>query len=972
MSARRRGTARLRLRRRGAAAALALLAAAAAASLGLGGGAAPGARFTVSGRVINPDLPAVSVTLEPSGNGLRLGGDGFEPLVYRTMFTAGAAAPDRILADPAELSAGGLRSGALDGAEARIYRIRGGALELVRRDRVPPGGHVLESWRRLTGDDAALPAATLGLPLAWEPEHRPGAPTWFRVRAVAGDGTLSAPSAEVMAPAPEGPAREAAAKRGAFKALVALALPVERGLREGPQPGPAALRLEPGEPGAPRLAWDPVPGARGYVIERTDAPPGSRRGSYLALEGGAGAPGVEAGDLVILSRSFPDPSREALIADRAWDGRAARRLRPGPLSRWAEEPGGAPWRLRPHAPDAPVEEAGRSYLELELQAGRPVQLSGARFADDAQHWYEVLRPEPYRVEAWVRSDAPGRARLEVLGGGAWGARQPAASFETGPEWRRIAAEFVGDEAARRARGRFALTLEGAGRFGVDNFRIRRAGTPWLDLDARDYARLRAAQVSLLRTHPLIKTGRWTYDLAQLTDPPGLASGTAGGSSLPQMLRMAQGAGADPWLQIEPHLAPEEWDGLLEYLAAPAGSGPWADKRAAQGRAAPWTEAFGRIWFEIGNETWNRLFRPWTFPAMVDAQTGRRYAPGEVYGLFQQQTIDRLRASPRWRAADLDRRAVFALGGFNVLDYGEQAARTSPGSGFVGLGPYLGGWDADQPAPTGTPENFATLLNWTAQNTEPLGRMHIARAAQAARARGVPLEVGTYEAGPGYVMEGLGREDVEVQERVMKSQAAGVATLDGFLALSALGYRMQSFFAYGEGRWWRSHARWDRGGHAYPAWELLELLNREALGDMLAVETRAVPTLDLAAAKRREAVPDAPQVAAYATRRGDRLALVLISRRLPDLPAPAPGEAAPGCTPVEVALPFASAASLVVHRMDGPYDAHDVDADRVRIAREALAPPADPTRFRLGPATGAPACGLPPASAYLYVFEGIVD
>ncbi len=963
-------TPRLRLWRGVAA----VVAAGGAALAVTGDGAAQGARFEVTGRVINADLPAVSVTIEPMGNGARLvSGGGFEPLVRRTLFTAEAASPDRILVDPAELAAGGLRSGALDGAEARIYRIRDGALTLVRRDRVPPDGFVLEGWSRLTGD-GALPATARDLALAWEPDYRPGAQTWFRVRATTDQGAMSPPSAPVMARSPEGSAREAARMREAFRTLSGLASPLEGGLHEGADglPAPGGPRFVPDNSGAPRLRWDPVPGAAGYVIERTDTPPDAHRGHYAALEGGPGRPGIEAGDLVILSLTVADPTRERLAADPVWDGRAARRLRPRPLGLWAEDEGGAPWRLRPHAPATPVIEPGTSYLELELSPGLPARLLGESFAGDHQHWYEVLRPEPYLVEAWVRSDAPGLARLEVLGGDDWGARQAPVAFETGPDWRRISAEFAGDAAARKARGRFALTLEGAGRFGVDNLRIRRAGTPWLDLDAKEYARLREARVSLLRTHPLIKTGRWTYDLAQLTDVPGLASGTGGGSTLPQMLRMAQGADADPWLQIEPHLAPEEWQGLVEYLAAPAGAGPWADKRAAQGREAPWTEAFDRIWFEIGNETWNGLFRPWTFPEMVDARTGARYGRGEVYGLFQSHVIAQLRSSPWWGPSGLEQRAVFALGGFNVLDYGERAARMSPRSGFVGMGPYIGGWDADQPAPTGTPANFATLLNWVSQNTEPLGARHMARAAAAARARGAPLEVGTYEAGPGYVMQGIGAEGALVQERVMKSQAAGVATLDNFLALSALGYRMQNFFAFGDGRRWRTHARWDLGGQAYPSWKLIALFNREALGDMLAVETRAVPTRDLAAARRREAVDDAPQVAAYATRRGDRLALIVISRRLPDVPAPAPGEADPGCTPVEAALPFASAAALTVHRMDGPYAAHNVDADRVGIETQALAPPADPSRFRLGPETGAPACGLPPASAYLYVFEGIAD
>jgi hypothetical protein len=935
-------------------------------------GKADAARFRITDQVINPDLPAVSATLEASGNGARLiRSGGFEPAIWRTMFTTDAASPNRVLANPAEISQfDSLRSGALDGAEVRIYRISDGAFSLVRQDRVAEGGFVAEGWDNLTGGGAALPADTTQIDLGWEPWYRPDARTWFRVRALGRNGALSQPSTAVEARSPPADMRS----RDSFKAMRAQDSRIKGGLQDGAAdiPVPQGAQVSQTGRGAPRLSWRPVPGAEGYVIERTAIAPEAQRGYYIELEDGVDGPAIAAGDLVFLHKEFREVAQGAFETDRVWDAGGAEKLRPRPLRQWPYEEGGAPWRLRDHAPDTPVSEPGRSYLELDLTRDAPVKLVGEGFAQDSQDFYEVIRPEPYVMEAWVRSDAPGIARLEVLGNSDWAEGQRPAIFRTGPEWTLISTEFQGLENAREARGNFALILDGAGRFGVDNLRIRRAGTPWLDFSEEEYGRLAAAQLSALRTHPLIKTNTSTYDLAQLTDPGGLPSGTRGSNSLPQLLHMTARAGTAPWLQIEPHLSEAEWAGLVEYLAAPADAGPWAAKRAAQGREAPWVDAFDRIWFEIGNETWNGLFQPWVFKPMKDAVTGEAYGSAIVYGLYQRHVIDLLRASPWWSRAGLDDKVTFVLGGWNINQYGEAAARRTPRSALVAMAPYIGGWDADQPLPTGTPENFSTILNWVTQNTLPFARMHMKQAAEAAETRGAPLEVGTYEAGPGFVMNTSGRDESLLQEQVMKSQAAGVATLDNFLALAAQGYRMQNFFTFGDGRRWRSHAEWYDGGQAFPSWKLIALLNREGLGDMLEVQTLSAPGIDLKAARRREAVENAPQVTAYATRQGDRLNLFVMSRRLPDFPAPAPDQADPGCTPVEVALPFASAERVELHRMSGPYAAHNVDADRVGIEVQQIAPPLDPSHFQLGAATGALECGLPPASAFLYVFKGIRD
>jgi hypothetical protein len=78
----------------------------------------------------------------------------------------------------------------------------------------------------------------------------------------------------------------------------------------------------------------------------------------------------------------------------------------------------------------------------------------------------------------------------------------------------------------------------------------------------------------------------------------------------------------------------------------------------------------------------------------------------------------------------------------------------------------------------------------------------------------------------------------------------------------------------------------------------------------------------------------------------------------------------GCTPTEIELPFSTARSITLHRMDGAYDATNVRREETRVESLDVTPPADLSRFALNAAVGAADCGLPPASAFLYVFEGV--
>lgn len=202
---------------------------------------------------------------------------------------------------------------------------------------------------------------------------------------------------------------------------------------------------------------------------------------------------------------------------------------------------------------------------------------------------------------------------------------------------------------------------------------------------------------------------------------------------------------------------------------------------------------------------------------------------------------------------------------------------------------------------------------------------------------------------------------------MKSLAAGTATLDTFLGRAAEDFDVQNFFTYYHGRThWVSHTAWHAGSRAHPCWMTLALFNNEALGDLLAVETLSVPTVDVPAYKRRREAKDVPLAACYATRRGDRLNLFVLSRKIDGYPVAGDD----GFTPVTVELPLRAAERVTLHRMVGGPRAHNLDTEAVRIERVELPAAVAKGEFAIDAAARADARGLPPGTMLLYVFEGI--
>lgn len=920
------------------------------------------ARFTVTTEVINPDLPAFTATIGGMGNGAELmrGSGGFEPSNFRTRLTASRDAQDTVFADPNTLSGWNTwPEGTFDGADIEVLRIVNGTFKTVRRDRVAQGGYHVSAWLPVLPSNRILPADQTRFSISWESFSRRDAPWYYTVRAVDASGNLSppAPAIAISPPAKPGKVEE----KPAF---------IETKLTDKEAAGlppPANLSGRISLSRTLLLSWDPVPGARGYAVYRSDLPPERMRGYGIELAGKGEA--IRRGDMILLRKEFRAPRREEVATNRIWGagsvkGTFGSALLPG-------MPGDSNMpdvSLVDHAPDTPVEDPGQTYLRTELRGGQEMFIGRYNHAGPGNTFYPVLDPEAtYRFEIWMRGTGRVTARFGM--GGVY-ASVPGLPVTIRPEqeWRKYIIDFkVPPYSAAKAKspGQMGIKLIGPGTVDVDNFRIYRTDAGFMDVRPEDRAELARSGMSALRLHMFIKTGRSTYDLAQLTDPAGVGQGT-GGNSLPKLLSIIQSLGMEPWIQIEPHFSPEEWTGLVEYLAAPFDPAkddpkalPWAAKRVAQGHPAPWTDVFDKIYFEVGNETWNTMFAPWVFPKMKDGGTlnWTEYSAGEVYGLYQEHVLSIMRESPWWDR--LAPRLEPVLGGWNGSQYGMDALRRSPNSRVLTHAAYIGGWDSGEGPVRPTPDGFASVMAYAPQVMER-GARRYHDDVQALSGRQVTL--GTYESGPGYALNGLNgekvsRERAAEQELVMKSAAAGAATLDSFLTRAVAGDRIQNYFTFGRGDTWRSHARQENGNQAYPSWAWLALFNREGLGDLLAVRTDTVPTADLPKVRRRSARDDAPMAAAYATRRGDRLTVIVVSRLAPGHPAGSDGRMS-----VQIGLPVIAAQRLTRYRQSGDYAAENYTSEQTRIVSDEIGLSADPGTLEIA--------DLPPASAEVYVFDGV--
>ncbi len=939
--------------------------------------------FRVTTDIVNKNVQPFAANINDFGNTLIYEGAGFEPVVFRTKLIALADSPNRIVAVPDAVSLwDSLREGFYDQAMVHIYRIENGRFRMVRVDRVTSGGSHASGWNRALDDSQVVTPGTTRFHFRWDNWNRPHARYYFTVRAINKYGSLSpaAPACEIDSPEKLDKAPAAQNALVVFNPAKALFSSPK------PPPAPTGLRGKLGSDGILTLEWHPVdsPDLAGYVVYRSDYPPQQHSGYYLQLVGTPRSTdeNIKAGDMVIVSQKIYSPSRNHDLSNRVWGAaNMYNNLMPGLIHIFPDETPGKTWSLVPHSANTPVEEPGETCLKLQLAAGTSESLSIFNHSGTGQSWYDVLEKKTYKAEVWLRQEGSGTVQFKLNGFyDTIPHRIKTITFNVGHEWKKYVAYFTPTVIQSGSTpNQMVLEFTGPATFYVDNFRVYRTDTAYLDLLPREYEAIKSSGISGLRTSGLIMTGIHTYDMEQLTNSGGVISGTRKLNTLPQTLTMMRKAGVQPWLQIEFHMSPQEWLAFVEYMAAPynpkvdtPASKPWAYKRYSQGQTKPWVEEFDRIYFELSNETWNGLFAPWTFSPMTDAVSKQSYSPGQVYGLFQEYVRSVMRGSPYWQPANLDRKFVFMLGGWAAnMGYSHDAASVSPSSDFLTIAPYNGGWDqAEGPLKPDATGLYNTLADVN-QSAIPVANLYAKELLNLKIKDARKLRLGTYEGGPGYVMNGLNNarvteEQARAQEQVMKSLAAGTATLDSFLARAYRGFAVQNFFAFGSGNLWKSHAKWYDGGQAYPSWKLLGLFNKEATGDMLRTETLSVPSADLKAFSRRQTIKDAPLAAIYATRKEERYSLFVLSRKVPNYPV----KSDDGYTPVTVELPFSEAKSVTLYRMTGAPDANNLLSDNVKIEKLKIPSPTLGRRFSLNTETGADERGLPPASTFLYVFDGV--
>ena len=518
----------------------------------------------------------------------------------------------------------------------------------------------------------------------WDNWNRPDVPYYFAVRAMDHGGNMSPLSnvVSVVRPSKIGQGEVRNRLEPYKRSRLAFA--------SNPPTPPANLHASLDANGEITLSWShaEIGNLAGYMVYRSDYPPEAHKGYFLQLSGSAtkAREFIKAGDMVVVSKKFYSPSRMRYHTNRVWGAYGEfRTFMPG-LGGFPDEDSGVSWELSRHEPDSTVTEAGETFMRLKLDKNKRFEMGLYNHSGTGQDWYDVLETKPYKVEVWLRHEGQGSVRFKLNGHyDSPPNKIQGVEWRPGPQWKKYSFTFTPPSVQEGARpNQMVLEFSGPGVFDIDNYRVYRADTEYMDFSEVEYKELKTSGMAALRTHAFIKSGRRTYDMEQFTNPAGVISGSEKLNTLPQTLEVMRKAKVRPWLQIEPHMAPSEWRAFVEYVAGSYDPGrdspktkPWAYKRYKQGQRRPWVDEFDRIYFELGNETWNSLFAPWVFTSMTDSATGKQYSSGQVYGLFQEYVAAQLRSSPYWKEAGLDDKFVFVLGGWNGFAYGAEAASPHP-------------------------------------------------------------------------------------------------------------------------------------------------------------------------------------------------------------------------------------------------------------------------------------------------------
>ena len=446
----------------------------------------------------------------------------------------------------------------------------------------------------------------------------------------------------------------------------------------------------------------------------------------------------------------------------------------------------------------------------------------------------------YRLDAWLKLGKGLKKDVSVKI-----ASMGSAKLKIDDEWRCYSTEFFGAPPKSKCAEALEFSLDGGGDFYIGNVRIIERDGPdpgeFYPVISRS---LRAYHPGTLRLWPLQVHNGFGKSLDDALGPPSSANlgfQEGGGASpsmvvgLHQQLMLCQQVGADPWIITSTLFSEQEQRDLIEYLAGSPDT-PYGAKRNAWGRKEPWTSAFHSIWIEMGNETWNLMFKNQGFPGN-----------GAAYGAFSNYMFKQMQGSTCFEHDKIH----FVINGFvgqpsaDSWAFGAAALRKCPLAEAVDIALYTGGWDAvGTPVLSDNSERWRNILTYAIRFLFPLAKQFKDTldkiAIQQGRAGSVRPMV--YESGPGYTLPKPGYFNEE-EQREGKSLGQAVNTLEVFMNNLRLGYGDQDFFLFKNGHYWASH---NRNWQEHIVWKALSMRNNLLKGDLVRVVSKNVPTIDLPA------------------------------------------------------------------------------------------------------------------------------
>ncbi|MGD0730331.1 MAG: sugar-binding protein, partial [Terracidiphilus sp.] len=267
-----------------------------------------------------------------------------------------------------------------------------------------------------------------------------------------------------------------------------------------------------------------------------------------------------------------------------------------------------------------------------------------------------------------------------------------------------------------------------------------------------------------------------------------------------------GNGANPWLIVNMALSPTEWGELIDYLAAPEGTG-YASMRPSN-HPGPYTADFGTIYLEVGNEEW-----------------GTQSVPADAaYGPWANFVISQAIAGKSYYSSS---QIKFVLNGFPLLPgFGSSAISAAPQASVVDFFLYTTGEKTAGNSNTFAGDQYYQSDLVQLPMTDGPWINAVVAQQQLDALAGHNYTVASYEEGPDIESSGGGSLGDD-------SLAGAIGAIDTNLYATQNGFGAQNFFLYSLGTQpFASHTNFANGFIPHPVWEAYEMRNNYCTGPMV--------------------------------------------------------------------------------------------------------------------------------------------